>query len=44
MTILGQNKKETDAKFCFWAYKPLRNSKKKFQAFESLNSDVQARS
>ena len=30
--------------FSFWAHKPLRNGTKTIQAFESLNSNVQARS
>ena len=30
--------------FSFWAHEPLINGKKTIQAFESLNSDVRAKS
>ena len=50
MTILGQDEEETDAEN--WTSRnsaseltnPLENCKKIIQAFESLNSDVRARS
>ena len=50
MTILGQDEEETDTKN--WTSSksaseltnPLENGKKSIQAFESLNSDVRARS
>ena len=49
-TILGQDEQETDAKnwtstnLVSQLTNPLEEVKKTFQAFESLNSDVQARS
>ena len=48
--FLGRDEHETDAKksdfivFDLWAHKTLKNGKKSCQAFESLNSDVWARS
>ena len=50
MTILGQDEEETDAKnrtsrnSASELMNPLENGKKTIQAFESLNSDVRARS
>ena len=49
MTILGQDKQETDAKnrtstnSIYELSNPLEMVEKTFQAFESLNSDVQGR-
>ena len=48
--ILGRDEQETDAKksdsivFSFEDHEPLRNGKKTWQGFESLNSDVWASS
>ena len=41
--IMKQTQKSDFKKFRFWAHKPFKNSKKTFQPFESLNSDVRAR-
>ena len=40
----NRHEKSDFNEFSFWAHQPLRNGKKTYQAFESLNSDVRARS
>ena len=47
--MLGQGEQKTDTKnpnneFSFSAHEPFKNDKETIQAFDSLNSDVRARS